>query len=286
MPFRVRYGSWAELVSLPESSLVLKPATYSHAQAAALPMQCQVAHAAVSAAGFIKLPVLETLAHKALRPEEVDVEDAGEGGSQALITMKGAAMETVTQARVAVVGASSTTGLMVTDMLVSRGVPVLGVCSAPSAPTVISNGAVAVLDRNRGGLAAAPPGLQLEVVIDCVGGREVEAAARRALGHRGHFVTVVGPDTFGDEIDSASGLMAHMASIAIRTLKGKFSGSKYSLPAMPLSGGARIIEQHLRENLKSVVDSEVDLFNQEAMIAAVDKVNSHKTRGRLILKID
>ena len=286
MPFRVRYGSWAELVSLPESSLVLKPATYSHAQAAALPMQCQVAHAAVSAAGFIKLPVLETLAHKALRPEEVDVEDAGEGGSQALITMKGAAMETVTQARVAVVGASSTTGLMVTDMLVSRGVPVLGVCSAPSAPTVISNGAVAVLDRNRGGLAAAPPGLQLEVVIDCVGGREVEAAARKALGHRGHFVTVVGPDTFGDEIDSASGLMAHMASIAIRTLKGKFSGSKYSLPAMPLSGGARIIEQHLRENLKSVVDSEVDLFNQEAMIAAVDKVNSHKTRGRLILKID
>ena len=286
MPFRVRYGSWAELVSLPESSLVLKPATYSHAQAAALPMQCQVAHAAVSAAGFIKLPVLETLAHKALRPEQVDVEDAGEGGSQALITMKGAAMETVTQARVAVVGASSTTGLMVTDMLVSRGVPVLGVCSAPSAPTVISNGAVAVLDRNRGGLAAAPPGLQLEVVIDCVGGREVEAAARKALGHRGHFVTVVGPDTFGDEIDSASGLMAHMASIAIRTLKGKFSGSKYSLPAMPLSGGARIIEQHLRENLKSVVDSEVDLFNQEAMIAAVDKVNSHKTRGRLILKID
>ena len=286
MPFRVRYGSWAELVSLPESSLVLKPATYSHAQAAALPMQCQVAHAAVRAAGFIKLAVLETLAHKALRPEEVDVEDAGEGGSQALITMKGAAMETVTQARVAVVGASSTTGLMVTDMLVSRGVPVLGVCSAPSAPTVISNGALAVLDRNRGGLAAAPPGLQLEVVIDCVGGREVEAAARRALGHRGHFVTVVGPDTFGDEIDSASGLMAHMASIAIRTLKGKFSGSKYSLPAMPLSGGARIIEQHLRENLKSVVDSEVDLFNQEAMIAAVDKVNSHKTRGRLILKID
>ena len=288
MPFRVRYGSWAELVSLPESSLVLKPATYSHAQAAALPMQCQVAHAAVRAAGFIKLPVLETLAHKALRPEEVEVEEVGEReeDNHALITMKGAAMETVTQARVAVVGASSTTGLMVTDMLVSRGVPVLGVCSAPSAPAVISNGAVAVLDRNRGGLAAAPPGLQLEVVIDCVGGQEVEAAARKALGHRGHFVTVVGPDTFGDDIDKASGLMAHMASIAIRTLKGKFSGSKYSLPAMPLSGGARIMEQHLRENLKSVVDSEVDLFNQEAMVAAVDKVNSHKTRGRLIFKID
>ena len=281
MPLRVRHGSWAECVVVGEAALVHKPDTYSWAEAAALPMQSCVAHAAVKAAGLLAAPVLDTVPHKEAAAGDVEVTAAG-----ALVTKEGTDPAAVCRARVAVVGASSTTGLMVTDMLVSRGVPVLGVCSAPSAPAVISNGAVAVLDRNRGGLAAAPPGLQLEVVIDCVGGKEVEAAARKALGHRGHFVTVVGPDTFGDDIDKASGLMAHMASIAIRTLKGKFSGSKYSLPAMPLSGGARIMEQHLRENLKSVVDSEVDLFNQEAMVAAVDKVNSHKTRGRLILKID
>ena len=281
MPLRVRHGSWAECVVVGEAALVHKPDTYSWAEAAALPMQSCVAHAAVKAAGLLAAPVLDTVPHKEAAAGDVEVTAAG-----ALVTKEGTDPAAVCRARVAVVGASSTTGLMVTDMLVSRGVPVLGVCSAPSAPAVISNGAVAVLDRNRGGLAAAPPGLQLEVVIDCVGGKEVEAAARKALGHRGHFVTVVGPDTFGDDIDKASGLMAHMASIAIRTLKGKFSGSKYSLPAMPLSGGARIMEQHLRENLKSVVDSEVDLFNQEAMVVAVDKVNSHKTRGRLILKID
>ena len=276
MPLRVRHGSWAECVVVGEAALVHKPDTYSWAEAAALPMQSCVAHAAVKAAGLLAAPVLDTVPHKEAAAGDVEVTAAG-----ALVTKEGTDPAAVCRARVAVVGASSTTGLMVTDMLVSRGVPVLGVCSAPSAPAVISNGAVAVLDRNRGGLAAAPPGLQLEVVIDCVGGQEVEAAARKALGHRGHFVTVVGPDTFGDDIDKASGLMAHMASIAFRTLKGKFSGSKYSLPAMPLSGGARIMEQHLRENLKSVVDSEVDLFNQEAMVAAVDKVNSHKTRGRL-----
>ena len=281
MPLRVRHGSWAECVVVGEAALVHKPDTYSWAEAAALPMQSCVAHAAVKAAGLLAAPVLDTVPHKEAAAGDVEVTAAG-----ALVTKEGTDPAAVCRARVAVVGASSTTGLMVTDMLVSRGVPVLGVCSAPSAPAVISNGAVAVLDRNRGGLAATPHGLQLEVVIDCVGGQEVEAAARQALGQRGHFVTVVGPDTFGDDIDKASGLMAHMASIAIRTLKGKFSGSKYSLPAMPLSGGARIMEQHLRENLKSVVDSEVDLFNQEAMVAAVDKVNSHKTRGRLILKID
>ena len=281
MPLRVRHGSWAECVVVGEAALVHKPDTYSWAEAAALPMQSCVAHAAVKAAGLLAAPVLDTVPHKEAAAGDVEVTAAG-----ALVTKEGTDPAAVCRARVAVVGASSTTGLMVTDMLVSRGVAVLGVCSAPSAPAVISNGAVAVLDRNRGGLAAAPPGLQLEVVIDCVGGQEVEAVARKALGHRGHFVTVVGPDTFGDDIDKASGLMAHMASIAIRTLKGKFSGSKYSLPAMPLSGGARIMEQHLRENLKSVVDSEVDLFNQEAMVVAVDKVNSHKTRGRLIFKID
>ena len=52
---------------------------------------------------------------------------------------------------------------------------------------------------------------------------------------------------------------------------------------MPISGGPRIIEQMMNENLKSVVDSEVEMLDAEAMIAAVEKVNSHKTRGRLVL---
>ena len=50
-----------------------------------------------------------------------------------------------------------------------------------------------------------------------------------------------------------------------------------------ISGGARIIEQMMNENLKSVVDSELEMLEAEAMIAAVEKVNSHKTRGRLVL---
>ena len=52
---------------------------------------------------------------------------------------------------------------------------------------------------------------------------------------------------------------------------------------MPISGGPRIIEQMMNENLKSVVDSEVPMLDAEAMIVAVEKVNSHKTRGRLVL---
>ena len=51
---------------------------------------------------------------------------------------------------------------------------------------------------------------------------------------------------------------------------------------MPLSGGTKMMEKLLAEGLKSVVDSEVNMFDQKAMIAAIDKVNSHKTRGRVV----
>ena len=51
---------------------------------------------------------------------------------------------------------------------------------------------------------------------------------------------------------------------------------------MPLTGGPQMMGKLLGEGLKSVVDSEVNMFDQEAVIAAVDKVNCHKTRGRLV----
>ena len=64
MPLRVRHGSWAECVAVGEAALVHKPDTYSWAEAAALPMQSCVAHAAVKAAGLLTTPVLDTVPHK------------------------------------------------------------------------------------------------------------------------------------------------------------------------------------------------------------------------------
>ena len=107
---------------------------------------------------------------------------------------------------------------------------VVGVCSASSAPTVISNGATAVLDRNQGGLTSRPSDLSLEVIIDCVGGQEIEDVSREAMGHRGHFVTIMGPGSgaFGDGGDGAKAQVAQGMKIAGRSLKGMFSGTKYT----------------------------------------------------------
>ena len=281
----MRFGSWAEFVTIDENCVVLKPENYSHAEAAAIPMQCQVAQGALSAAGFLKKKVLDNCDHKQLKPDDVKV--VVDESNKALITKAGTDMTMVTKVKVAVVGASSTSGLMLTDMLVSRGIDVVGVCSASSAPAVLSNGALAVLDRNSGGLKSKPSDLNLEVVFDCVGGQQIEDTAREVLGNKGNFVTISGPgESFGEQgIDSASGLMSHMMGAACRTFKSKFSGTKYSLAAMPLTGAAGHIQKHLEDNLKSVIDSEVDMFDHEALKSAIEKVNSHKTRGRLVLVI-
>ena len=297
MPFRVRLGSWAEFVSVGESALVLKPPSYSFSEAAALPMSALVAYGAVKSAGFLNTPVVQSDKPTASTDVEVDVEVKVEVEAKtevvveatednpALLVRRGCDLQTVQQARVAVVGASSTIGLMVVDMLVSRAVKVVGVSSASSAPTVLSNGALAVLDRTQGGLEAKKD-LGFDVIIDCVGGQEVEDAARKAMEGRGRFVTVVGPGDNNTFADIGTNQITHGLKIASRSFKSLFIGTKYTLASMPLTGKTNILKQLMKENIKSVLDSEVEMFNEEALIAAVNKVNSHKTRGRLVLVIN
>ena len=276
----MRYGSWAEFVSISEKSLVLKPDHLSFPEASGLPKSALVAYGAVKAAGFISLPVLETGLDKTARVGEEEVE-ATSGNSTLLVRRGSAGCQEASQARVAVVGASSTIGLIIVDMLVSRGVAVVGVCSRSSAPVVLSAGAVAVLDRNKGGLDGKEE-LRFEVVIDCVGGEAVEESARRAMEGSGHFVTIVGggDNTFAE---GAKNQLAHTGHTVSKSLKSIFSSFKYTAATVPMTGGVKVLKQLVDEKVKCVVDSEVEMFNLEALLAAVDKVNAHKTKGRLIL---
>ena len=81
-------------------------------------MQCLVAYGAVKAAGFLNTPVLDNVPHKEARAEDIEVTTFGE--DKALIVKEWKDLEIVNKVKVAVVGASSTTGLMIVDMLVSR----------------------------------------------------------------------------------------------------------------------------------------------------------------------
>ena len=278
MPLRVRYGSWAEFVCISESCLVLKPDRLSFSAAAGLPMSALVAYGAVKSAGFLALPVLEIPDKPGVGQDEVETS----GENPALLVKSGCSSAQTSQAaKVALVGASSTIGLIILDMLVSRGVAVVGVSSGSSAPVVLGAGAAAVLDRNKGGLEAKGD-LSFDVVVDCVGGQAVENSARKAMNGSGHFVTIVGggDNTF---TEGAKNQLAHAGRTMSKSFKSIFSSFKYTLATPPMTGGVKVLEQLVKENVKCVVDSEVEMFNLEALLAAVDKVNAHKTKGRLVL---
>ena len=74
--------------------------------------------------------------------------------------------------------------------------------------------------RNCGGLSAKPTNLNPDVIIDCVGGQDIEDASRQALGNRGHFVTIMGPGSgaFGDGGDGAKEQMVQGMKIASRSV--------------------------------------------------------------------
>jgi len=282
MPLRERWGTWAEFVAVKENVLVKKGEKYSFSEAAALPMSALVAFGAVKATGFIQNPLLESIPHKTRKQEEVNI--VKDIDNNALIMDTKIDKNVLKDTHIAIVGASSTTGLMMVDMLASRGAKVLGVSSSTSASAVLANGAVAVLDRHIEGGLGSKGDIQLDIVIDCVGGQVIEDTARKALGSKGHFITILGPGVgnFGDGGDGVKGQLGHGAKIASRSFKSMFSSTKYTLASMPMTGGVKILQDLMQENLKSVVDSEVDMFDEDAMRKAVDKVNNHKNKGRLV----
>eukprot|EP00090_Calanus_glacialis_P000393 TRINITY_DN10238_c0_g1_i4.p1 TRINITY_DN10238_c0_g1~~TRINITY_DN10238_c0_g1_i4.p1 ORF type:complete len:386 (+),score=113.82 TRINITY_DN10238_c0_g1_i4:53-1210(+) len=279
---KIRFGSWAEFVSVNEKVLVKMGDNYSFAEAAALPMSALVAYGAAMATGLMRNPLLENIPHKTRNKEDViAVKDVD---NEALIMDTKIDKNILKDTKVALVGASSTIGLMVLDMLASRGVKVVGVSSSSSAAPVLANGAVAVLDRHVDGGLGRKGDMQLDIVIDCIGGQEIEDSARKALGSRGHFITVVGPGetSFAEGMVGVAGHLGHAASLAGRAFKSMFSNTKYTLATMPLSGGVKILQDLMNENLKSVIDSEVDMFNEDSVHKAVEKVNNHKNKGRLV----
>ena len=119
----------------------------------------------------------------------------------------------------------------------------------------------------------------LIALADC---QAVEESAMKAMRGRGLFVTIVGGGD-GAFAEGATNQLAHAGRTVSKSFKSIFSKFKYTLATVPLTGGVEVLKQLLEEKVKCVVDSEVEIFDQEALRAAVDKVNAHRTKGRLVL---
>jgi NADPH:quinone reductase-like Zn-dependent oxidoreductase len=185
-----------------------------------------------------------------------------------------------------VVGASGGIGSIVVQILKKQGVRVIGVCSGRNAALVGSLGAETVVDYTRGpfGEQLADMKVNVDVVIDCVGGLDVEQQALLVLKKTDRFVTIVGPHKFiGETRLGWSGILGYLAYVARRALFSKFSGPRYLLAGigMSLEPLDRLV---LHNGIKPPIEREVPL-DVEAVREAVAHVRSHRASGKVVISI-
>lgn len=184
-----------------------------------------------------------------------------------------------------VVGASGGIGSTVVQILARQGVRVIGVCSARNAALVGSLGVDTIVDYTRGPFGEQLGTLKVDVVIDCVGGRDVEQQALRVLKKQGRFVSLVGPHRFiGETRIGMSGIAGMLGYVIRRVLLSKLSGPRYILAGVG-SSLAPLEKLVFNSGIKAPIDRELP-FETEAVRAGIAHVRSHRASGKVVITID
>lgn len=237
-------GAWAQYRCVPARRVMLKPASLSHVQAVALTMAGCVAWTAAD-----------------LRARERD-------------------------AHCVVVGASGAVGVILLQLLKRHGCRVTAVCSAASEEFVRTHGADDVIpyDRARWGDRLLTRRELQDAVFDCVGGRGVEAQARRALRPNGEFRTVVGPVRhIGERRLSLWTWLGHAFYVLGRMAVSRLDGPKYTFVATVPPRVAEPAMAHLVTHGIEMPIERVIPFDARAVASAILTVSSHRTRGRIVI---
>ena len=248
VPFRAR-GAWEEVCTVDESWLAVKPDSVSFEAAAA----CGVS-------GLVALTAIDSLKLRA-------------------------------GMRLVIIGATGGIGGMAVQLAVRAGAEVTGICSLAHAERAYRLGCSLVLDYH-----GEPWDRQLEArgdapvdrVLDVVGGRDIEEAARRVLGDSGVFVTVVGPERFiGDHSLGWAGVLSALAHIGYRTVSSRIRGPRYVLTGPSPGGGKALAEvaAMAADGVLPPIDSTVP-FELDAMRQALRRAASHQNNGRIVIQMD
>lgn len=184
-----------------------------------------------------------------------------------------------------IIGASGSIGNIALQYLVQHGATVWAVCSGRNENAMSVLGAKKVIDYTQ-----APFDEQIlrneskvDFVIDFVGGKETEHAAYRVLKADGDFVTAVGPVNFSQDIDvSTWGMIKTAGYLAARIITPRFIRPKYSFAIMPPKPDFTV--PPLGDGIEALVDSEYAL-DRAGIAQAIDRVMSHRARGKVILKM-
>lgn len=205
---------------------------------------------------------------------------SGLAGMVAIATAKSAKF--MPNERVVVVGATGSIGNIITQILVANKVDVIGVCSAKNLEKVTELGARAH-DYNECGFEEIFQ--NLDGVIDCVGGIEIEKQAYLVLKPNGRYVSLIGPVKYLGETKKSyfeiAKIFGHVAKMMFLGMLGK---PKYIMAA-PTSADFKAISTELAaKNITPIIDQEV-AFSVEEVAKAVTYVASHRAKGKVIIKV-
>lgn len=178
---------------------------------------------------------------------------------------------------------------MIVQYLKAMDCSVTAVCSGKNETLVREKGADAVIDytQKNFGVLAEETGERYDRVFDCVGGRDIERDAFRALKKSGVFETVVGPMQYIGERKLSwfefSKVMGHILKrMAITYLNGPryIFGEKF--PRLTINEAFEQAEKH---NLHMPIERAIP-FQVEAVANAVRLLTTHRAKGRIVIDFD
>jgi NADPH:quinone reductase-like Zn-dependent oxidoreductase len=183
-----------------------------------------------------------------------------------------------------VVGSSGGIGSIVVQILTRQGLHVTGVCSGSNRDLVLSLGAEKVIDYTQGSFDDQIGGGQMDIVIDCIGGRDVEARGMRILKKTGRFVTLCGPEKYvGDRRIGKIGVGAMLAYVFWRSSITKIIGPRYIMGGIG-SSLEPLQNCVLNNNIKPPIDRRL-AFSEAAVKEGIVHIGTHRAKGKIIIDI-
>jgi NADPH:quinone reductase-like Zn-dependent oxidoreductase len=183
----------------------------------------------------------------------------------------------------AVLGASGGIGSIVVQILARQGVRITGICSAANRELVLGLGATEVVDYAKGPLSVQMKDSRMDVVIDCVGGRDTEAQAVRILKKTGRFVTLCGPEKYiGERRIGKTGIAAMLGYVLWRYLS-KISGPRYIMGGIG-SSLEPLQNLVLNNTIKPPIDRRLP-FSDAAVREGLAYIGTHRAKGKITIDI-
>ena len=183
--------------------------------------------------------------------------------------------------RCLVVGASGAVGSMVLQFLKMHGCHVTAVSSAGSRAMVQWLGADDMIDYTKENFEDFT---EFDLVIDCVGGTEIETQAYRALKPSGRFVTIVGPVQYvGERKLSWVEISRMIAHVVIRQVSSTFVGPRYRFSAtLPRNVIHRALTNVVAGRARMPIERQIP-FDLNEIKRSIKLLQSHRARGRIVI---